>query len=289
MLVVKRILTVLLLIIFMLPVIKGQPAVLEADQVNLALRRTADQLLRASGDQTSRIPAIEQTDQLTWRIRMQHRFEYDSLPRLLQASLARYDIGMPYRVAVKRCDTEEVDLGYVKEDFVRDSNVACMGREEPEGCHYIEVTFLMTSESKTFWASTSLLLVLTLVTGSGALMWYRKNGVPAEEIAKSHDHQWIPFGQCRLSLSGMALECKGQRVSLTYREAKLLRLLASHPDQVLERDVILNEVWGDEGIQVSRSVDMFISRLRKKIAADDTVSIVAVHGVGYRLETGLGA
>ena len=58
----------------------------------------------------------------------------------------------------------------------------------------------------------------------------------------------------------------------------------SHPGQLLERERILREVWADEGILVGRSVDMFVSRLRKKLAADPTVGIAAVHGVGYRLE-----
>ena len=71
---------------------------------------------------------------------------------------------------------------------------------------------------------------------------------------------------------------------LTYREAKLLQLLANHPNQVLERDQILKLVWEDEGITVGRSVDVFISRLRKLLAEDPTLRITAVHGVGYRFE-----
>ena len=67
---------------------------------------------------------------------------------------------------------------------------------------------------------------------------------------------------------------------------KLLAFFARHPDQVLQRDEILQQVWADEGVLVGRSLDMFVSRLRKKLAGDPTVSIVAVHGVGYRLETG---
>lgn len=73
---------------------------------------------------------------------------------------------------------------------------------------------------------------------------------------------------------------------MTFRETKLLRLFASSPDQLLEREFILNQVWADEGVLVGRSIDVFVSRLRKKIAADPSIGIVAIHGVGYRLETG---
>ena len=264
--------------------LSGQAVPLENEKINLALRRMADQLLRASGDSVSRIPAIERSGETSWRVMMEQRFEYDSLPTALQAAVVRYDIEATYQVAVKRCDNHKLDLGFFQKDFVQDSTVPCMGREEPEGCHYIEVTFIPFEPRKTFWASTSLLVLLTLVTGSGALMWYRKSETPDEHVSAMEEQDWIVFGKSRINKSGQELECNGQRLSLTYREAKLLKLLASHADQVLERDFILNEVWGDEGIQVSRSIDMFVSRLRKKLSADKTTSIVAVHGVGYRLE-----
>ena len=76
-----------------------------------------------------------------------------------------------------------------------------------------------------------------------------------------------------------------QRFQLTYREAKLLHLFVKNQNQLLERSFILENVWADEGIQVGRSIDMFVSRLRKFLRADPTLRLVAVHGVGYRLET----
>lgn len=71
-----------------------------------------------------------------------------------------------------------------------------------------------------------------------------------------------------------------------FPETKLLKLLVTSPDRLLERDFIIQQVWADEGVLVGRSVDVFVSRLRKKLSADVSIGIVAVHGVGYRLETG---
>ncbi|HJW31495.1 MAG TPA: helix-turn-helix domain-containing protein, partial [Saprospiraceae bacterium] len=99
------------------------------------------------------------------------------------------------------------------------------------------------------------------------------------------DAEWLGFGQSRIHVSSPVLECGGVRRELTYREAKLLRLFAAHPRELLERDEILRRVWEDEGVQVGRSVDVFVSRLRKKLSGDPSVAIVAVHGVGYKLET----
>lgn len=71
--------------------------------------------------------------------------------------------------------------------------------------------------------------------------------------------------------------------NLTSREAQLLKLLASRPNQVVERSEILKSVWGDDNIFNGRSLDVFVSRLRKYLAADPSLEIKSVHGKGYRL------
>jgi len=53
----------------------------------------------------------------------------------------------------------------------------------------------------------------------------------------------------------------------------------------VEREVILNIVWGDEGDYVGRTLDVFISKLRKKLEVDSSIKIVNIRGVGYKLVT----
>lgn len=257
----------------------GEPA-LQEDKVNLALRRTADKLLRAAGDSTSRIPAVEKINDHTWRIHLDESFQYDLLPPILQASLDRYEIHRAYEVTVRQCESSLIDLGYHQRDFLRDSMVPCGGREAPPGCHYIQITFQEKGERMPFWwAGGGLLLI---IAGS---LWLRRKHSPEMNIPLANsDQDWLDFGKSRLHLTGQVLECAGVRHSLTYREAKLLRLFASRPGELLERDEILRQVWEDEGVQVGRSVDVFVSRLRKKLAGDPGIGIVAVHGIGYRME-----
>ena len=61
-------------------------------------------------------------------------------------------------------------------------------------------------------------------------------------------------------------------------------MLVHHKYQVVERDVIMKAIWEDDGYFVARSMDVFISKLRKYLAPDPSVNIKNVHGVGYRLE-----
>ena len=76
----------------------------------------------------------------------------------------------------------------------------------------------------------------------------------------------------------------GQLKNLTFREAKLLNYLIQNANQVLDRERILEAIWQDEGMLVGRSLDVFISRLRKLLHEDENIKIVSVHGVGYRFE-----
>lgn len=76
---------------------------------------------------------------------------------------------------------------------------------------------------------------------------------------------------------------EGER-KLTRKEGEVLRLLCMQQDQVLPRELLLNMVWGDDTYFLGRSLDVFISRLRKYLKPDPRVSIVNVHGVGFKLQ-----
>lgn len=71
---------------------------------------------------------------------------------------------------------------------------------------------------------------------------------------------------------------------LTKKEADILKLLCEHQDQVLERELIANMVWGDDSYFVGRSMDVFITKLRKYLKQDESISITNIHGVGFKLE-----
>ena len=94
----------------------------------------------------------------------------------------------------------------------------------------------------------------------------------------------MTFGNSWLDTANQTLHNSATTQTLTFREAKLLALFARNVNHVLERDAILKSVWEDEGVTVGRSVDVFVSRLRKMLAADPQVKITAIHGVGYKME-----
>ena len=72
-------------------------------------------------------------------------------------------------------------------------------------------------------------------------------------------------------------------VQLTHREAHLLFHLIKNKNQVLDRSLILNKLWGNDDFFNARSMDVFITKLRKKLQQDDSIKIINVRGFGYKL------
>lgn len=94
----------------------------------------------------------------------------------------------------------------------------------------------------------------------------------------------IQLSKTSLDVNNLLLTVDQQEKKLTYKEAQLLKLLLSNPNQIVERSLILHQVWNEEGFFVARSMDVFISRLRKYLKADNTLLIENIRGVGYRLK-----
>ena len=80
------------------------------------------------------------------------------------------------------------------------------------------------------------------------------------------------------------LKIGNDKKKLTKKESELLKLLAEHQGQVLEREILANMIWGDDSYFIGRSMDVFITKLRKYLSSDPGISITNVHGVGFRLE-----
>ncbi|GAB4032937.1 winged helix-turn-helix domain-containing protein [Spirosoma jeollabukense] len=260
-----------------------------AKKVNLALRRTAHHLLIEKGDSTSRIPVVQHSTATTFLVRLEQPFDYGRLPTLLQQSLAIHQIKANYDVALVDCATGELQLGYNFLDVSGKNEIPCGGRQQKRGCYTLQLTFNTPVSPQP--KATSILwawAVGFLLVGGAYIVWQKSDKktnsvLPPETIPRASDHL-ISVGQLSFNTTNQSVNVAGTMHPLTYREAKLLHLFVRHPNQLLTRDFILKSVWEDEGIIVGRSADVFVSRLRKLLQPDSTIRIVAVHGVGYRLE-----
>ncbi len=256
-----------------------------SEKINLALRRTAHQLLLENGDSTSRIPPILTLSDGIYLLRLERPFNYDRLPVLLKESFALHGVAGNYDVAVLNCLNGELQLGYNAQEVGSSNEVTCGGRQQGIGCYNLQVTFVQANTAGPRSFAWWLLATGFLLGGISYALWPWFGQKKSRPMIAEPAATGIAFGHSNLDLANQTLQAGAVRHPLTYREAKLLHLFVSHPDQLLERDFILQSVWNDEGIIVGRSVDVFVSRLRKILQDDPGVRIVTVHGMGYRLET----
>ena len=97
------------------------------------------------------------------------------------------------------------------------------------------------------------------------------------------DDRYFKLGQFNFDSKSYELSMPGKVQKLTAKEATLLKLFCENPDETLTKKSILIKVWGDDSFLNSRSLDVFISKLRKYLKADPAISIVNIRGVGYRM------
>ncbi len=277
-------------------------AVLQEQQrvqrIHLALRRTAHLLLKQAGDSTSTIAPIQQTNETNYLVNLEHTFNYDSLPTFLQNSFDLQEITSKYDVAVRDCHQEELLLGYSSFDFLKNKDVPCVGRNQPKGCLNFSVTFkdpsVFTLDSKGLVMRYGGLFIVAIASMAYFCYKYLKKqrlispSITPISVQKTDDAFLIYIGQTIFDTHKHTLLIHNMEQKLTFQEAQLLQLFCEHKNELLERDFILKTVWGDEGVLITRSVDVFVSRLRQLLKTDTTLKIVNVYNRGYRFETGDG-
>lgn len=106
-------------------------------------------------------------------------------------------------------------------------------------------------------------------------------------IVGSTDEQLTEFdlGQYTFDYKNLELKLGEAIKKLTQKEADLLRFFVRNKNEVLKRSDILETLWGEDDYFMGRSLDVFISRLRKYLKQDESLKIENIHGVGFRLKT----
>jgi DNA-binding response OmpR family regulator len=102
--------------------------------------------------------------------------------------------------------------------------------------------------------------------------------------ATSDDDSVFSLGTYEFDCRNLTLRHPDGTKNLTQKESEVLKLLCAHKGRILKRDEILKTVWGDDDYFMGRSMDVFISKLRKYLKNDSTIRIVNYHGVGFKLE-----
>jgi len=101
-----------------------------------------------------------------------------------------------------------------------------------------------------------------------------------DEKVETTDYQ---IGDFVFEYNHQRLNYKGEVQKLTSKEADLLKLLCENINEVLDRRIALNRIWKDDSYFNARSMDVYITKLRKYLKRDSRIQIINVHGIGFKL------
>jgi DNA-binding winged helix-turn-helix (wHTH) protein len=247
-------------------------------RAKVAMRMIGHKILNCLGDDESRVLPIEKVDG-QYKISFELAFAIDpeDVINITDEVLRETDLASTYLVEVVQCQTKEVVHSFISERSLNPYLTPCQGRGLPKDCYYISVDIFddHTPDVK-FKGVIFFVVPLFILIGFSAYYIQRKP-------SPNKNPDLILIGASQFDKKKRALTIGGQGIELSNKETELLSLLHAHINTVLERETILQHVWGDEGDYIGRTLDVFISKLRKKFKADASVKIENVRGVGYKL------
>ncbi len=262
---------------------KGTDASEFSEVVKIALRDIGNRLLLINQDSTSRILPVVALSDSKYQLSFEHRLaiEPDDLVTSVQKSFQRSSLPAHYRVEVIQCADQEVAYSFEISADEESTIIPCAGRDLPEGCYTIEVGFIekvsFPTHQTLFAIPISIAFTLFLT-----FLFTRKRQDPLPPVEQSEKFEAI--GSFLFYPNQNKLVKGSTEINLSRKECELLVIFAANINLIVSRDELMKKVWEDKGVFVGRSLDTYISKLRKKLSADEEIKLRNVHGVGYKLE-----
>ena len=246
------------------------------------LRRIGDEVLLQSGDSTSRVLPVEKISENEYQIRFENNFTFqpDSMVNTTRRLLAQDPLTRDYVVNVLNCGSASVAYGFAISGNKKNDIVACKGRKQPTACYMINIKF--KPAGITIARNGYILGSLPFLAFIGFILL--RSVKPRRVVSNSQRTKIFTLGSVLFDARERKLIINKETIDLTGTETRLLLIFALSPNETIERSRLQKEIWEDEGVIVGRSLDMFISKLRKKLEFDPNIKIAVIRGKGYKLE-----
>jgi Transcriptional regulatory protein, C terminal len=257
----------------------------------ILLRRIGHELLLQSGDSTSRVLPVKKISENEYQVRFENdlTFQPDSLVNTTRRLLAKDPLASDYVVNVLNCANASVAYGYAISKNRKNDIVACAGRRQPVACYMINIKFkptaIITAKNEYFLGALLFLAFIGFIFFRSVKLRKALTDLPdVPNLPDSSPAGMFTLGSMSFHTETRKLMINGKTIDLTRTETRVLRIFALSPNEAIERSRLQKEIWEDEGVIVGRSLDMFISKLRKKLELDPNIKIVVIRGKGYKLE-----
>jgi len=247
--------------------------------IKIALRDAGDKLLLSSGDTTSIVKPIIALDNNTYQLTFEKPLviQPDTLVSIFKTSFKKAHISEHYITEVLECNKNEVAYSYAIRLDAQESLVPCSGRELVSGCYTIQVHFL----APTFKIHKAVYVLVPIVLLILILVIYK---IQPKNTKNKISEPYTAVGDFMFYPEQNKLIKEAVEIKLSKKECELLDIFVAQPNTVIKREELTKRVWEDNGVIVGRSLDTYISKLRKKLQADANIKLTNVHGVGYKLE-----
>ncbi len=248
----------------------------------ISLRDVGNQLLLSKGDSTSLILPVIKLNDTKFELSFEDKlsFEPGTLVSIVKNSFQKSELSNNYRAEVVQCADKEVAYSYKVSEDIENTIVPCIGRFLPIQCYTIQFRFL---DRKSAIINKQILLYGFIFSVFFLAQWvlYKRK---SETKSKENNAEYIAIGSFHFYPEQSKLVKEITEISLSNKECELLEIFVANPNQIIKRDELTKKVWEDNGVFVGRSLDTYISKLRKKLKDDTRIKLTNVHGVGYKLE-----
>jgi DNA-binding winged helix-turn-helix (wHTH) protein len=253
-----------------------------SETVKIALRDVGNKLLLVNQDSTSLVLPIIELEKDKYQLSFEKNISFDpsDLVSFIKESFKKAQLPNEYIVEVLRCADKEVPYSFLMQNNVESDIIPCGGRFLPNGCYIIEVNFTKATSS----LSTSHIIMYSLLFVAILLIILVLYKRKQPKIDNGSNKNYTSLGSFQFYPEQHILIKKTVEINLSKKECELLEIFVAHPNQVVKRDDLIKKVWEDNGVFVGRSLDTYISKLRKKLQEDETIKLTNVHGIGYKLE-----
>ncbi len=198
---------------------------------------------------------------------------------MVQKEFSARNIRLDYEIGVYNAEDDSLVYGnYVKATIPLTKRAGC---EEADG---INKNFAILFPSRRSYLIGQMdirifvTLVLILMAWFYLVTYFKKS--PAGLLNKRNQ---IRLGNSCLDFHNQHLIVNNSTYRLTHKENQILKLFFENPNQVIDRAVFLEKVWEKDGFFVARSMDVFISKIRKYLSMDQSIKIENLRSIGYRL------
>ncbi len=259
-----------------------------SEKVKVALRDVGHRLLLNGGDTTSLVLPVTELENFKYVLSFKEElsFEPDVLVSLIKEDFEKAELSNFYLVEVLGCLDGKVVYSYQMKNTTEESIIPCRGRVLPKGCYRIEVRFtdkIPASGTPPYLYALAVLAFL----GLQLLFYFRKSPKNTDGFipnSQSDNDEFSTLGSFQFYPEQNKLVKAAVEISLSKKECELLAIFIARPNETIKRDELSKRVWEDKGVFVGRSLDTYISKLRKILKDDTSIKLTNVHGVGYKLE-----